>query len=137
MRKLKEFKVRVFTKEYSINVQTKLIELGCTWRSGSKNIYEDLDNHILMVKDGKLSHYSDIKIDAEDRYFNLHDLYTDVIYEECKPITRKELLEAAAPLMKLLNDPRCHPHMKVEVCCMSVELLGGLVAGENTEFLKD
>lgn len=47
-----------------------------------------------------------------------------------------ELLEAAKPLIKWLND-NGHPHMTAIVDCVSVELVEGVACVHTEEFLKD
>lgn len=49
---------------------------------------------------------------------------------------RTELLDAAKPLMKWLNE-NAHPHCRVIVDQVSLELLQGIATGETFEFQKD
>jgi hypothetical protein len=47
-----------------------------------------------------------------------------------------EMLEAAKPLIKWLND-NCHPHCEARVDQSRVELLEGIAANLTEEYLKD
>jgi hypothetical protein len=51
-------------------------------------------------------------------------------------ITQENLLEAAKPLLKLLNDG-CNPHCKVIVTQTTVELVEGVVGNGTKEFRRD
>lgn len=49
---------------------------------------------------------------------------------------QKELLEAAKPLIKWMND-HCHHHCKVIVDQSNVEVVEGITQVGTTEFLKE
>lgn len=49
---------------------------------------------------------------------------------------RTEMLEAAKPLIKWLNE-NCHPHCKAVATQRTVELFEGLATNLADEFLKD
>lgn len=49
---------------------------------------------------------------------------------------RKELLEAAKPLIQWLND-NCHPHCSAHVDQNTVELSEGIANIQTDEFIKD
>jgi hypothetical protein len=53
-----------------------------------------------------------------------------------REIQNDELLKAAKPLLKMLNDG-CHPHCKVIVTQTTVELVQGVTGTGTKEFLKD
>lgn len=53
-----------------------------------------------------------------------------------EPEKRDELLEAAKPLIKWLND-NCHPHCQAIVDCTTAEVLEGVTIVRTDEFLKD
>jgi len=48
----------------------------------------------------------------------------------------KEMLDAAKPLIKWLNE-NCHPHCCAHVDQSTVELLEGVASAGTTEFIKD
>jgi len=55
------------------------------------------------------------------------------------PITKEqqqEMLEAAKPLMKWMNE-NCHPHCKMIVGQMHMELLEGVATNKTEEFMTD
>ena len=52
------------------------------------------------------------------------------------PEQREEMLNAAKPLIKWLNE-NCHPHCKVIVEPVNIELVEGIAAHGTEEFLKD
>jgi len=49
---------------------------------------------------------------------------------------RQEMLEAAKPLIKWLDD-NCHPHCRAIVDQLNIELVEGIAMNETDEFLKD
>ena len=55
---------------------------------------------------------------------------------EFREITQENLLNAAKPLLKLLNDG-CHPHCKVIVTQNTVELVKGVIGAGTNQFLRD
>jgi hypothetical protein len=52
------------------------------------------------------------------------------------PKQQSEMLEAAKPLIKWLND-NCHPHYEATVTTNSVELMEGIAGHKTDEFVKD
>lgn len=52
------------------------------------------------------------------------------------PEQRTQLLEAAKPLIKWMNE-NCHPHCQAHVDQGVVELLEGIATNGTAEFLKD
>lgn len=48
----------------------------------------------------------------------------------------KEMLEAAKPLIKWLNE-NCHPHCAARVDQNTIELTEGIASNRTDEFLKD
>lgn len=51
------------------------------------------------------------------------------------PEQSAELLEAAKPLIKWLNE-NCHPHCEARVGCVTVDLAESISIQHNTEFVK-
>ena len=49
---------------------------------------------------------------------------------------RNEMLEAARPLIKWMNE-HCHPHLKAVVDNTTIELLEGIATHKTEEFLRD
>lgn len=49
---------------------------------------------------------------------------------------RIEMLEAAKPLIKWLNE-NCHPHCKAVVTNRTIELMEGIAANLTDEYLRD
>jgi hypothetical protein len=49
---------------------------------------------------------------------------------------QNEMLEAAKPLMKWMND-NCHPHCKAVVEQAHIELVEGIATHGTLEFVKD
>lgn len=49
---------------------------------------------------------------------------------------QEQLLEAAKPLIKWLNE-NGHPHVRAIVDCTAVEMLEGVATGHTSEFVRD